>query len=276
MKGERKSIRKEIFSLKDKHASSLPKKLLSIKALLREEETSLSNEEFIILISLFDEKTSLSISSRIFSILLEVKLSEAQLSFLFDSTGKKREEDSLYWEITWIFLDKPLSVKRPYTLFLKKLIKKAPELSLHAAKLFHLLIFEDIPIIKARSYSGLLWIRRHELQDFDKKKKKKFLKTLRSIGKEALQGAKAAWIKDKRKKSEVIVKAKKIKNFIRIRIRLGRKIRRESVTIKISDKKEKLISTKRKHLFFYATYSSEIQCKIFSNEKVLFEKVFSF
>ncbi|KAI5188147.1 hypothetical protein NEHOM01_2537 [Nematocida homosporus] len=270
---DRHLLRQQITSLFNTEQMSLYARLLKIHSELKSlGPTELSEEEFVAIISLFNQKLPSYTTATIFKVLLMAEITPTQAGLLLDFSGSKRKVDGLYWNINWSFLDKSVQIKRYLVLFVKKLVKRSPYFSFEAARFLFLFISDEDVQIRVWAYIALCRIYRLLFQSWTPSQQEVFKKSARSLSSESLKILKSEYRRLRRGNTEVKIKAEKVGSLLRVIIKQGKLLRRTGVRIRLEEKETVEIASRRKYTTIYTKVPDKIVCSIFHNNTLLTSK----
>lgn len=303
-------LRKNLLSLEYSPVESVNSTIIHIIQQIKGVEyLVLSKNEFLSLISLFNQKPRQFIVTSIFKILLKAKLDRDQVLLFLNCHQKQQAEDGPYSHISWSFLEKGAEVKHTFITFLCKLVlsnklsafKESTSYSrqdrcttenskgkdtevqnnISSFDVVQVLIFlldDENSEVRLKSYESTRRIIRKEKAEWTQKEKQKYKRALAYFGTGSLKVLKEEYKEIKRKKKEIKVTKKQIRDIIEIRIRLGQIVRKKKprILIQYSTEEAKEIETQRKHTTLYIRYERPITLIIEKGRRILFKSTYSF
>ncbi|KAI5180163.1 hypothetical protein NEOKW01_0492 [Nematocida sp. AWRm80] len=267
-------IKEYIGLLSSMPPSVLFKSLSQVYALLPGvSEMELNEEEFILVISVLNQRPSLFLISVVFRILKSVSLTRHQCNFFFDYHKKQKNEKGPYSNVNWSFLDLSVNIKRYLVSFINHLVSNYPVTVFKAAKMLSLLLDDEDKVVRIRSYKYLCGISREHKKEWSSKEKQQFYKPLRYFGKNGLSILKNEALATKNKDSLQSIRITPIKNILRVHIILGRKIRKRSPIITIKGNSTVKIPIVRTHTILYYN-EPHLHCTLFLNDSPQLERTY--
>ncbi|KAI5192796.1 hypothetical protein NEMIN01_2219 [Nematocida minor] len=302
-------LKSNVLSLSSAPIESVDSVVISITDLISDaKDIVFSPDEFLSLISLFNQRPTYFIIVSIFKILLKAKLDTEQTLLFLNCHQKQKSDEGPYSLVNWSFLEKSVAIKHTFITFLCKLVlnNKISECRLRNAHLsanedagssvqnstgakrgnlcsvssfdvIQVLFFlfdDENAAVRLKSYECACRIIKKEKQGWSKKERKAFKRALKYFGASSLKLLREEYRDKVEKEKEIKVRTTKLRQTTKIHIKMGQKIRKKTPAIRILDTKTnkcKEIITCRKNTIFYIKEQQSIELTISHKEKVLFE-----
>ncbi|KFG25729.1 uncharacterized protein NESG_01713 [Nematocida ausubeli] len=245
--------------------------------------------EFISLISLLNQRPSYFLIISIFQILSAIKLTNEQISVLLTCYHRQMPTEGEYSLINWSFLETPISIKRNFIRLIGNIVlnHKIPKgepaegicTSFDVVQILFFLFDDENKLVRLKSYKYACKIIRREKNTWSPEEKKKYRRLVRNFGKEGIKVLKNEHKAKKQMKEYVKIKKLVVESFVKIKIRLGRSMRKGNSTIRISISQNRQVKKKqntkkelkviRKNTVIYIQKEEKVVLEVLNQDEVI-------